>query len=388
MPTLHLCYNFCELVQEKDESREENRLYDKKVTRIQLIEKTTKRQEIEINSDSVNKNTGTASKPKRKLKSSIVDTLKLYNIADDILSLPTSATTNFNNFEKNHRITAARCYVRIHNNLLTAVLNSGAAKSIVSKRLLDKIGLEIDKKFTTVTVIVMRAKAKILEKVKNTKIVIQGITIPTTLQKLYLKYLDKSAEVPISNTGTKILIPNNEDEFDSKSRDTFDEFDYEEEEEPSELEGLFIKTWLITYEENSALYLTNIEEVPSKDKEDDKKSFKEKLRELLNNKVLSMIQKEKVKDLFNREKDLATVVERVEQAQRIVKKRYDQQLRVIENLKKGDPVLVYKASQATSKSNKLNSKWKRPFVILKVLSRGVYKLSTVDGKIIKLLINQ
>ncbi|CAG8436786.1 1551_t:CDS:1, partial [Scutellospora calospora] len=52
----------------------------------------------------------------------------------------------------------------------------------------------------------------------------------------------------------------------------------------------------------------------------------------------------------------ATTVERVKKVQKITKERYDRQLRVFENLDKGDSVLVYKASQATSKSNKLDSK--------------------------------
>ncbi|CAG8697065.1 2782_t:CDS:2, partial [Cetraspora pellucida] len=220
-----------------------SRLRDKKVTGTQPIEKTTERQEIEINSNSINKKSGSTSKSKRKLGPSMIETLKPYNITNDILSLPTSATvgqilqysnqrrnlakilkrtvllseTNFVNYEEGHRMTAAKCCVKIHNNPLTAVLDSEAVISIVSKRLLDKIGLEIDEEFSTVIVMVTGAKAK-TGKVKNAKLVIQGITIPTTLQvlespeetlllgtdwfqkvnarihfdeqKLYLKYLD------------------------------------------------------------------------------------------------------------------------------------------------------------------------------------------------------
>ncbi|CAG8576424.1 8804_t:CDS:2, partial [Scutellospora calospora] len=77
--------NFCELVQDKSE--EENRLRDKKNT--QPIRNTNERQEIEINNNPININSTSMNKAKKKLDLSLVDTLKLYNVTDNILSLPT-----------------------------------------------------------------------------------------------------------------------------------------------------------------------------------------------------------------------------------------------------------------------------------------------------------
>ncbi|CAG8745204.1 36570_t:CDS:2, partial [Gigaspora margarita] len=61
----------------------------------------------------------------------------------------------------------------------------------------------------------------------------------------------------------KTLNPQEDDEYESESRDTFDEFDYKEEFNELEEENI---------NKNSTLYLTNIEEVPTK--RDDKKKEK------------------------------------------------------------------------------------------------------------------
>ncbi|CAG8616903.1 11748_t:CDS:1, partial [Scutellospora calospora] len=58
------------------------------------------------------------------------------------------------------------------------------------------------------------------------------------------------------------------------------------------------------YEENPALYLTNIEEMPSGNDEDNEKFSEEKLGKFLNNEELSKTQKEKIKNLLKQEKDL------------------------------------------------------------------------------------
>ncbi|CAG8733082.1 18318_t:CDS:2, partial [Dentiscutata erythropus] len=72
-------------------------------------------------------------------------------------------------------------------------------------------------------------------------------------------------------------------------------------------------------------------------------------------------------------------VKRIEKAQESAKRRHDNDLSTIEELKKGDFVLVYKASQQHSKSHKLHPKWKGPFVV-QVLEKGVFKLRSIDGK--------
>lgn len=52
------------------------------------------------------------------------------------------------------RTTAARCYVRIKNNPIVAILDSGAAMSLMSKKMMDKLALKIDGPSTTVVLTV------------------------------------------------------------------------------------------------------------------------------------------------------------------------------------------------------------------------------------------
>ncbi|CAG8586124.1 1638_t:CDS:2 [Ambispora leptoticha] len=63
-------------------------------------------------------------------------------------------------------------------------------------------------------------------------------------------------------------------------------------------------------------------------------------------------------------------VKRIEKVQERAKEKYDNQLSPIKEIKKGELVLVYKASQQHSKSHKLHPKWKGPFVVHKVLQKG------------------
>lgn len=53
----------------------------------------------------------------------------------------------------------------------------------------------------------------------------------------------------------------------------------------------------------------------------------------------------------------------------------------------GDKVLMYDAAKHTSHTGKLNPKWKGPFYIHDRLYPGVYKLRTLDGKVIRTPIN-
>ncbi|CAG8764498.1 11725_t:CDS:2 [Gigaspora margarita] len=84
----------------------------------------------------------------------------------------------------------------------------------------------------------------------------------------------KEAFVKSKNINFCELVYNNEInnpevynvEYDSEGGDTFDEFDYEEDEGIDEVEGHFFEEY---YEENLVLFLTNIEEVPvEKNKEE------------------------------------------------------------------------------------------------------------------------
>ncbi|CAG8846045.1 28768_t:CDS:1, partial [Gigaspora margarita] len=174
---------------------------------------------------------------------------------------------------------------------------------------------------------------KTLGKVKNVKIMVQNIAIPISLQvlessddtlllgtnwfqkanariyfdqqKLYLHYLDNSVEVPISNNGVETLAPyQNDSEYESDGGDTFDEFEYEEDNETEEVEGQFVE-WSLSVEENPALYLTSIEEVPVKDDDErEEKTVENKILELVNSKDLTRIQEKQAQEFLLARKNM------------------------------------------------------------------------------------
>ncbi|CAG8476658.1 17424_t:CDS:2 [Gigaspora margarita] len=155
---------------------------------------------------------------------------------------------------------------------------------------------------------------------------------------------------------TKNLILES-NKYNTKSGNTFDKFDYEEKAE--DVEGQLIKEC----ENSLALYLTSIEEIPIQNDEEKEevKSVEEKIHESAHNKELTPQQQLKCGL----------------QAQN-----------AIDDLKKRNLVLVFKALQENSKSYKLSPKWKGPFIIYKIQDKGIYKLYTTKRNIIKATINQ
>jgi len=53
----------------------------------------------------------------------------------------------------------------------------------------------------------------------------------------------------------------------------------------------------------------------------------------------------------------------------------------------GDKVLIYEAAKQTSHTGKLDPKWKGPYYIHDLSYPGVYKLRTLDGKVLRTPIN-
>ncbi|CAG8760906.1 14149_t:CDS:2, partial [Cetraspora pellucida] len=251
------------------------------------------------------------------------------------------------------RTTAARCNVRIYDNPVIAVLDSGAVVSIMSSKLQYKLELEINDKAITMVIMATGAHAKTLGR-----------------------------------------------EYDSDEGDTFDEFDYEED-NLEEIDEYFMDEWSevdnqvlaqgIESEENPALFLINIKEPPVKEKEE--KSIVERIQEFINVNLMTPEQQRQAKEFLIKEKTLfaknidelgktsvimhtinkgeaiamkqrpyrishdenkAAAVIRVEKAQQKAKKRYTQQALKIEDLKRGELILVFKASQENSKSHKLS----------------------------------
>src|SRR5436305_12177519 len=56
-------------------------------------------------------------------------------------------------------------------------------------------------------------------------------------------------------------------------------------------------------------------------------------------------------------------------------------------LKIGDKILVHRTNLQTNFSAKLEEKWIGPYYIHDVLERNVYKLRTIDGKLVKNVIH-
>ncbi|CAG8840976.1 9880_t:CDS:2 [Gigaspora margarita] len=199
------------------------RLREKKAPKVQNLKTNKTRQEIDLTQNIDPEKIQITDKPKRKYRPLVVDSLSLYNVAEDILSLPTGTM------------------------------------------------LSMNKKITTKVVMATRSKAKTLDKIRDVKIIIKDIIIPATFhiiestEKMILVGTDwlqrmNTSEVLISNTGTGNINPyKDEEKYDSEGGNTFNEFDYEEDEEVDEVEGHFIEEYC---KESLALFLTNIEEVP------------------------------------------------------------------------------------------------------------------------------
>jgi hypothetical protein len=53
----------------------------------------------------------------------------------------------------------------------------------------------------------------------------------------------------------------------------------------------------------------------------------------------------------------------------------------------GNKVLIYEAAKQTSHTGKLDPKWKGPYYIHDLIYSGVYKLRTLDRKVLRTPIN-
>lgn len=97
-------------------------------------------------------------------------------------------------------------------------------------------------------------------------------------------------------------------------------------------------------------------------------------------------------DLLNRVRIISgkVVEDRLETQDRIYKEQQKQKQRHDSNMKEitfkiGDLVLLYKSQLREKK--KLEDRWKGPYYIHEVLSNGVYKLRTIEGKVLKVPVN-
>ncbi|CAG8778993.1 11869_t:CDS:1, partial [Gigaspora margarita] len=173
--------------------------------------------------------------------------------------------TNVVQLTLSERTTTACCYIHIKNNPIVAILDSGTAMSLMSKKIMNKLDLKIDEPSTTVVVTVNRTRKRALGKIKDVKLAIHDLLIPTLFQVIesaknllllgmdwfvraraqlhfaekvmYLIYGNKTAEVLIStNSGSLVEVV----EEPSKSKGAFDEFEYKEE-ALEEAEGFYME---------------------------------------------------------------------------------------------------------------------------------------------------
>ncbi|CAG8652069.1 3853_t:CDS:2 [Acaulospora morrowiae] len=185
---------------------------------------------------------------------STIDILNPYDISEDILTIKanviygqllkyTDQRRNFSKILKRAKPT------------VVATLDIGAAVSIITKKLLDKLHLEINEKSTSVIITVNGMRERTLEKAREER------DTPTG-DRLELK-------VPISYNGIEgLAYPDEVEANDYESGDVFDEWEYESEEgleekgyyteERSEGEEATLEEIL-----SPAIHLAALEEVPT-----------------------------------------------------------------------------------------------------------------------------
>ncbi|CAG8485069.1 9951_t:CDS:2 [Dentiscutata erythropus] len=90
-------------------------------------------------------------------------------------------------------------------------------------------------------------------------------------------------------------------------------------------------------------------------------------------------------DEFPKEKESTKA--RIKVNQQKQKRYHDQKVKIIITHEIGDKVLMYNAIKDKNYSGKLEPNWKGPYYIHTVPHPGVYKLRTLDGKVLKVPIN-
>ncbi|GBC00758.1 hypothetical protein RclHR1_39690001, partial [Rhizophagus clarus] len=112
-----------------------------------------------------------------------------------------------------------------------------------------------------------------------------------------------------------------------------------------------------------------------------------KMKTLLNLEEKVMTIKERITRLIEELPSVRNKVkESIEKSQENQKKYHDQK-RLKEGFNIGDKVLYYDASKEKQWSGKLEEKWKGPYYIHEIISKGSYRIKTMEGKIMKTPVN-
>src|SRR6185295_1031263 len=146
-------------------------------------------------------------KPRVKRQPSIIDQMTPYDIAADILNMQSSAKigqmlkypgqkknltkilkrpqpkeTHHVKTEEVKRTTAAKCYIRIKKNPVVAVLDSGAAVSIITNKLRKKLKLVTDGPSKVIVITTNGSGQRALGQIDYVPIAIQNLLVPMKLQ--------------------------------------------------------------------------------------------------------------------------------------------------------------------------------------------------------------
>src|SRR3954453_8888742 len=317
------------------ESQQEMRLRSRNVSRQMPIFTPTDTEE--------GTSTPKVKKVRRKIPRtpSAVDQLASYNVAEDILNLPSSAKLgqwlkypdqrrNLANALKRAIIketnnvdlddeyvsdnddfstTAVRCTIQINHSNVQAILDSGAAISIIISSLVKRLHLRIDEPSKIIINTANGKRARALEKINTVKMMIGSIRIPITLQviesldenlllgtdwfkrtkailnfdekRVKFRYLTKSTSVPItfydsssveldeeSNTSMDELIDVIEDltndQYEEEDLDERDIFYFNSEKDISDDESLFDynekELFTNPWDDNPAVFLAQTEQ--------------------------------------------------------------------------------------------------------------------------------
>jgi hypothetical protein len=149
-------------------------------------------------------NSGKRARTKRQ--PSIIDQIPAYDISEDILNMQSTAKLGqmlkypdqkrnltkilkrptapkeAKHVETNEkRTTAAKCYVQIRQNPVVAVLDSGAAVSIITKSLKNKLGLKVDRESKVIVITANGDRQRALGQINNVNIDVQNLRVPMKL---------------------------------------------------------------------------------------------------------------------------------------------------------------------------------------------------------------
>ena len=165
------------------------------------------------------------------------------------------------------KTTSVRCYVKIRSNPIKAIIDTGAAVSIMTRSLMKKLNLKIEEASNIIVMIANRKRERALGLIRDVPIVVQGILIPITLQiiestndtlllgtdwcrmtkanidfeseEMQIKYRGRVTNVTISFESLKISIPKDY-EYDDEIDEMLEEEEYEEKSDLEERESFHL----------------------------------------------------------------------------------------------------------------------------------------------------